>query len=81
MLEQEDGMDVVTSEQCKYCLVKYADSTAPSPLCVQAEEGDYLSRIAMLANVPVEQLLADNIQQVPDLSSDLTGKDLLLCKP
>lgn len=46
-----------------------------------AEEGDYLSRIAKLAGITVERLLADNTQQIPDLSADLAGKNLLICKP
>jgi hypothetical protein len=42
-------------------------------------EGDYLSRVAQLADVPLEQFVLDNMAVVRDLGAALTGLTLLVC--
>eukprot|EP00775_Hariotina_reticulata_P003715 gene3715-biopygen5397 len=46
-----------------------------------AKSGDYISRIAWIADIPVWQLLLDNTKAVVDLDAPLTGTTLLLCNP
>jgi len=51
------------------------------PFCWQAKSSDYISKIAWLAGIPLEQLLLDNTNVVVDLDAPLSGATLLLCNP
>lgn len=47
---------------------------------MQAQQGDYLSRIADVAGIPLRKLLADNVAAInKDLGMPLAGTQLLLC--
>jgi hypothetical protein len=50
-------------------------------VAVQAGPTDYLSRVAWLAGIPLNQFMLDNTGIVKDLDTPLTGLRLLLCKP
>jgi hypothetical protein len=47
----------------------------------KAKEGDYLLAIAQRAGVPIETLLADNLDAIKDLDAPLAGTNLVLCAP
>uniref|UniRef100_A0A383VH09 Peptidase C1A papain C-terminal domain-containing protein n=1 Tax=Tetradesmus obliquus TaxID=3088 RepID=A0A383VH09_TETOB len=55
----------------------------PKPNCYyyKAQPRDYLSRVAWLEGVPLEQLLLDNAAVIKDLDTALNGTRLLLCNP
>ncbi|WIA36917.1 hypothetical protein OEZ86_008162 [Tetradesmus obliquus] len=55
----------------------------PKPNCYyyKAQPRDYLSRVAWLEGVPLEQLLLDNAAVIKDLDTALNGTQLLLCNP
>lgn len=48
---------------------------------IQAQPGDYLSKIADAAVIRVGQLLLDNNSTLRDLNKPLSGTQLLLCNP
>lgn len=48
---------------------------------VQARVGDYMSKIAWLAGVPLDAFMMDNVANVKDLDGSLEGKRLLVCNP
>ncbi|KAF6244013.1 hypothetical protein COO60DRAFT_121768 [Scenedesmus sp. NREL 46B-D3] len=56
---------------------------APRPGCYlyKARPGDYLSKVAWLAGIPLDRFMLDNTDQVKDLDAPLQGVQLLLCKP
>ena len=50
-------------------------------LLLQARPGDYLSKVAWLAGIPLDRFMLDNTDQVKDLDAPLQGVQLLLCNP
>lgn len=48
---------------------------------LQAQPDDYLSKIAWLAGIRLDQLMLDNIDVVTDLDASLKGARLLMCNP
>lgn len=48
---------------------------------LQARSGDYLSKVAWLAGIPLDAFMLDNTGQVKDLDASLQGVLLLLCNP
>ncbi|WIA08089.1 hypothetical protein OEZ85_007552 [Tetradesmus obliquus] len=46
-----------------------------------ARSGDYLSKVAWLAGIPLDAFMLDNTGQVTDLDASLQGVQLLLCNP
>ncbi|KAF6250132.1 hypothetical protein COO60DRAFT_910396 [Scenedesmus sp. NREL 46B-D3] len=55
----------------------------PRPGCYlyKARPGDYLSKVAWLAGIPLDRFMLDNTDQVKDLDAPLQGVQLLLCNP
>jgi hypothetical protein len=47
--------------------------------CLQAGPGDYISKVAWLAGIPLDQLMIGNAETVKDLDAPLSGTRLLLC--
>jgi hypothetical protein len=50
-------------------------------MLLQAQPGDYLSRVAGLAGIRLEKFMLDNTDVVKDLDAALQGSQLLLCDP
>jgi hypothetical protein len=48
---------------------------------VQAQPGDYLSKVAFLSGIKLQQFMLDNMAIVKDLDAQLQGTQLLLCNP
>ena len=48
-------------------------------MLMQAQPGDYLSKVALTAHIPLDQFMLDNVGQVKDLDDPLAGTKLLLC--
>jgi hypothetical protein len=46
---------------------------------MQARAGDYLSKVAWLAGIPLEKFMMDNTARVKDLEAPVQGTSLLLC--
>ncbi|KAF6264602.1 hypothetical protein COO60DRAFT_1698194 [Scenedesmus sp. NREL 46B-D3] len=55
----------------------------PRPACYwyKARPGDYLSRVAWLAGIPLDRFMLDNTDRVKDLDTPVQGVQLLLCNP
>jgi hypothetical protein len=51
----------------------------PGCFYYKARSGDYLSKVAWLAGVPLETFMLDNIWTVKDLDAPIQGTTLLLC--
>ncbi|KAF6264603.1 hypothetical protein COO60DRAFT_73096 [Scenedesmus sp. NREL 46B-D3] len=53
----------------------------PRPGCYlyKARSGDYLSKVAWLAGIPLDSFMLDNTDRVRDLDAPLQGVQLLLC--
>jgi hypothetical protein len=48
--------------------------------CVlQAQPGDYLSKVAWLAGIPLDRFMLDNVGNIKDLDAPIQGTQLLLC--
>ena len=63
-------------------LVSFHTSTAVChACCLQALSGDYMSRVAWLAGIPLDRFMMDNVEQVKDLDASLEGVRLLVCSP
>lgn len=70
------------SLHCVYtCACTHFQVLVPHILFLQAQPRDYLSRVAWLEGVPLEQLLLDNAAVIKDLDTALNGTQLLLCNP
>jgi hypothetical protein len=50
-------------------------------LSLQARPGDDLGKIALRSNIPLDKLLLDNVDQLPQVDGPLAGKLLQLCNP
>jgi hypothetical protein len=50
-------------------------------ITLQARPGDYLSKLAWLAGIPLDHFMLDNAAVVKDLDAPLNGTQLLLCSP
>eukprot|EP00878_Enallax_costatus_P007935 GHUV01008301.1.p1 GENE.GHUV01008301.1~~GHUV01008301.1.p1 ORF type:complete len:549 (+),score=91.58 GHUV01008301.1:280-1926(+) len=63
--------------------VKLQVDPGPKPGCYlyKARVGDYLSKIASLAGIPLDTFMLDNTPYVKDLDAPLEGTTLLLCNP
>lgn len=48
---------------------------------VQAQPGDYPSRLALITRIPLEKFMLDNTPYIKDLDKPLTGIQVLLCNP
>jgi hypothetical protein len=46
---------------------------------LQAQPGDYMSKVAWLAGIPLEKFMLDNAATVKDLDAPLSRTQLLLC--
>eukprot|EP00877_Chromochloris_zofingiensis_P004388 jgi/Chrzof1/13950/Cz08g19040.t1 len=55
------------------------DATNPACKIYVAQKGDYISKVAKIANIELEALLLDNQQVILDLDEPLEGKRLRLC--
>ncbi|WIA42784.1 hypothetical protein OEZ86_008723 [Tetradesmus obliquus] len=63
--------------------LQLAVTTGPRKGCYwyQAQPGDYLSRVAWLAGIRLDNFMLDNTGVVKDLDARLQGSRLLLCNP
>jgi hypothetical protein len=50
-------------------------------MMLQAQPGDYLSKVAGLVGIRLEKFMLDNTDVVKDLDASLQGSQLLLCDP
>jgi hypothetical protein len=57
-----------------------ATESSPPAAPAQASASDYLSGVAFRTGVPLEKLLADNLDTVKSLDVPLTGTSLVVCR-
>jgi hypothetical protein len=50
-------------------------------IMMQARQGDYLSRIAWRAEIPLRQFMLDNVNGISNLGAPPTGAKLRVCQP
>ncbi|KAF6260274.1 hypothetical protein COO60DRAFT_907568 [Scenedesmus sp. NREL 46B-D3] len=81
--DKGEAYGIVWTPNCTPDTLQLPVTLAPRSGCYwyKARPGDYLSKVAWLAGIPLGRFMLENTDQVKDLDAPLHGKQLLLCKP